>query len=576
MPGVLDADSDYSEKGSIVNARQIQSEYWVQKTYTLFISIWTYLCTSTWVDRCSALDAGQPVTVEPEGLPLDACGSLDPSSEAFYAEVEIPCSSEGEQQLYTVRSRDGTLFDKVPRYRLRARKRRTIAFACVTNEKRQDAPTTQHFLNRILNYFRGVPTAAPASPPPAAPAPPYQFDNTQTFRGLVHHSDNASHFKSNKMLHYWSTVREEAAPIHPAPRLAEEQRLSTLWVEFGCAGHGKGPWDGLGAMLKQTVRRDVLHNTVLTASGYITSPEEVAEHLYHRFSTVEWREAHLRGRINDIVILYSNATDIQERAVVEKHSYSTLEMQKQTFSYFMLAPGVHGRRQLSCFCTYCFNALGRGQGSMDSNMHVRGCKNAGKHQYIFHEQECKRSDAAGIAERRKAAQREGHRIASKLEPGMWLAAQDRMGDEGILIGQAFRVPASNYTCIHKKIEVRDERIAGTQFGRGDYAIAVRWWVKTCDDPEERTYEEWHPSLEDTEAYGVETASGTYFLVNSTELRLANFAMDAVNPLPFTPVSRRTRGAVAAPERPDTRGRRFRLPVEVENQILALCRHFVGD
>eukprot|EP00966_Prymnesium_polylepis_P328707 7384478-Prymnesium_polylepis.1 len=52
-----------------------------------------------------------------------------------------------------------------------------------------------------------------------------------------------------------------------------------IWVEFGCAGHGKGPWDGLGAVIKQMVRRDILHNKILTASGYITSPAEVLARL---------------------------------------------------------------------------------------------------------------------------------------------------------------------------------------------------------------------------------------------------------------------------------------------------------
>eukprot|EP00966_Prymnesium_polylepis_P081868 1896405-Prymnesium_polylepis.1 len=69
-----------------------------------------------------------------------------------------------------------------------------------------------------------------------------------------------------------------------------------LWIEFGCAGHGKGPWDGLGAVIKQTVHRDILHNNILTKSGYITSPAEVAEHLHARFGTGEWKAAHVNGK----------------------------------------------------------------------------------------------------------------------------------------------------------------------------------------------------------------------------------------------------------------------------------------
>ena len=70
---------------------------------------------------------------------------------------------------------------------------------------------------------------------------------------------------------------------------------------------------------------------------------------------------------------------------------------------------------------------------------------------------------------------------------MWLAVEDRLASDTLFIGQAHKLP--NGTCIRKKVEARDEMIAGTQFTRGDYAITVKWWKKTSDDPEERTYEQ---------------------------------------------------------------------------------------
>ena len=42
-PCVLDVDSDHSENGPILNAREIQSEYWRMNYFSLFISIWSYL-----------------------------------------------------------------------------------------------------------------------------------------------------------------------------------------------------------------------------------------------------------------------------------------------------------------------------------------------------------------------------------------------------------------------------------------------------------------------------------------------------------------------------------------------------
>ena len=349
-----------------------------------------------------------------------------------------------------------------------------------------------------------------------------------------------------------------------------------LWVESGCAGHGKGPWDGIGAMLKQMVRRDILHNKILTTSGYITTPSEVAQHLYKRFCTDDWQQSHTSRKVNEIVVLYADATDIAERAEVERSKYDSLTDQKKTFSYMPLEKGVIARRCLSCFRPACFRALGRGLGTMNSNLEVSCCECDSEH-FAWNEQDVNRRDALGIGERRAAAQREGKRQLDKLKPGMWVATQDRSTSESDVywIGQAFAIPGrEGSSCIHKgPIEARSEWIAGTEFTRNDYAIAVTWWVKTATDPEERTNEEWKPTAEDKEKFGIETANGHYFIFNATELRLVGFSMDVVHddlPLPAQVVSSRTRRARSVAQAVSTTGRHFRLPVDIENHILALC------
>jgi hypothetical protein len=280
--------------------------------------------------------------------------------------------------------------------------------------------------------------------------------------------------------------------------------LSMIWVEFGCAGHGKGPWDGLGAVIKQAVRRDILHNNILTASGYITSPAEVAEHLHKRFGTPEWRAAHYEKKVNEIVVLYSDATDMIERPQVERWRYDPLTDAKKTFSYMMLDSGVFGRREHSHWCWACCGARGRGQGTTNSNLDVAGCDVCDDPQHIWKEQEVQRTDPLGIAERRAKAQKAGADMVARLKPGMWLASQDRMTDDSFWIGQAHKLP--NGTCVHKAVTERTDNMAGVQYTRGDFAIAVKWWLKTADDPEERTYEEWVPTQADIEAFGIETPS----------------------------------------------------------------------
>ena len=105
--------------------------------------------------------------------------------------------------------------------------------------------------------------------------------------------------------------------------------------------------------------------------------------------------------------------------------------------------------------------------------------------------------------------------------------------------------------------------------RGDYAVAVKWWIKSATDPEERTYEEWRPSSDDKEQHGIETADGHYFIFNATELRLVGFQMDKMDQL-RAPQGLRTRTSRSQVARLSTIGRTFRLPTDVENQILALC------
>ena len=84
------------------------------------------------------------------------------------------------------------------------------------------------------------------------------------FRVFVGHSDNATHFKSGKMMHYWSTLASKF------------KQLEHGWVYFGCPGHGKGPWDGFGAVVKQRNHRDTKNGTFFSTSGEMKNTIDVA------------------------------------------------------------------------------------------------------------------------------------------------------------------------------------------------------------------------------------------------------------------------------------------------------------
>ena len=69
----------------------------------------------------------------------------------------------------------------------------------------------------------------------------------EAFWAWIGHSDNATHFKSSGNLHWWSCQLDTLGFIR------------SIWLQYGCPGKGKGPWDGLGAVVKTKVRLCLCH-----------------------------------------------------------------------------------------------------------------------------------------------------------------------------------------------------------------------------------------------------------------------------------------------------------------------------
>lgn len=349
IPGLIDCKSDWSENGSLEKKRQLQSEYWVIVYYSLLISISSFLVTSVWRERSSILPIDAEVTVEPPEFEPRSDGTIEAVDGSFWAVVQMKTDEvgramqyvEGEDVEYVVQSHDGRNLT-VRRYQLRHRKFHRIAFIQITNDKKHDLYSTSAFATRRQLFFqawhensrsdavewalndgaerarREAETMAaddlPAAPDARAPDNPTiqaaqqlansrsrqlqsiclprprlprkfqmsdaQFDewleqlDRERFWGWLEDSDNAtSHFKSKEMLYYWSQ------------RLEEVDFLRLAWVEFGCPGHGKGPWDGLGAMVKTKVSRDLTNECCLTPSGDIDTALEVAQHVRAIFCT---------------------------------------------------------------------------------------------------------------------------------------------------------------------------------------------------------------------------------------------------------------------------------------------------
>ena len=120
----------------------------------------------------------------------------------FWAEV-VAAGGEASTDMCTVRD-EADMACQLPRGDLRARVWYTIAQTGVTNDKKHDSYSTQHFMDIFIDEW--VAEAVVMS---------------------IHiHSDNAgSHFKNSRTLNYLS-------------RLHERLDLKATW-SFGCPGHGE-------------------------------------------------------------------------------------------------------------------------------------------------------------------------------------------------------------------------------------------------------------------------------------------------------------------------------------------------
>lgn len=456
-PGILMSDFDWSENGVITPNRQIQSEYWSLTHYSLFIAITSYLVPEAWLDATSLLENGTEVTVLPEGtLPTR---SIHPLASSFWAQV---VSREGE--LYSVKSADGSTIANVARERLCRRKLHTTAFIGITDEKRHDASTTQHFLNKQFDHWMN------------------KLDLGR-FWAWIGHSDNASHFKSSQMMNFWTK------------RMSELPFMKACWIDFGCPGHGKGPWDGMGATMKQQLKRDMTNAKILTRSGYVTCPREVAEQLKARFQTAEWQLAHAHKSIHEINVHYSHHDEINERPLHE-HAFESLVGKMTSYSYMMLARDQIARRERSCWCEVCFRQLGRHTLVPKGNVLIcAGCTSL--HVLPWQEQTVK-DLGTGLAARRKEAQSLGARLAPELKASGFLAVQARerwsLHEDVLYRPGHFWVAQAPQELDVRKITKR-ETINGQPFKPGDFVIRIgRYFDRDVADDSGLTYEEWQPEL----------------------------------------------------------------------------------
>jgi hypothetical protein len=246
------------------------------------------------------------------------------------------------------------------------------------------------------------------------------------------------------------------------------------------------------------VTRDITNCNILTDSGFITSPREVAKHRGKRFSTPEWIEAHKTKKINAITITYVHHDEIV-RPVVEC-KYETLSGSMTAYSYMILAEDQIARRARSCSCADgCM--LTRGRPNMESagdRPLCVGCVHPDKPAWV--QQTIKAIATAGVANRRIIAQTEGKKWAQALraptaeKPGdgfMAIQARERWsGSEDNHFRPGHFWLAQVGDVLH--LEKIDKRctIEGVTCSSGDYFVRIgRYFDRDASDASGLTFEE---------------------------------------------------------------------------------------
>ena len=490
-PAVLKADSDWAENGLIDWKEQMQSEYWGTKYFSLLNMITSFLVSASWKDCTSALKAKAEVTVQPDNGPVNSIkyvagsyfATVEDGSDSVGSDVDyVVTQPDGSAETVPRHRLRHRVWHTVAFLGITNEKRhvavstqtffaRQLEFWRIWNEEGRDAALAFAACDRatavsanLANVAADIDaddadgehadtptnTTAPASADTTQPAAAASdafvaataaasrvaaassaaaFSATnpefadflrnldhETFWAWIGHADNATHFKSSGNFHWWSHQRDALSSF-----------VLAIWLEFGCPGKGKGPWDGLGAVVKTKVRNDITNNKCFTASKRIRSALEVAEHLRAVFCNPDWLKKHAHMKINEIVVFYIDKHEKDSSFPSFKWPavdpiYSTVTGISKKYCFMMRGRGRVASRRFSCWCEPCYLAL-QCPDSMTAHLDIPNCKRHHLSSFKSTEQTVTCTAAAGLANAKTRAKALWLKLKPLLRAGKFTAVQ---------------------------------------------------------------------------------------------------------------------------------------------------------
>ena len=199
-----------------------------------------------------------------------------------------------------------------------------------------------------------------------------------------------------------------------------------------------------------------------------------------------------------------------------------------SYQFFMLREGEVLARPHSCWCPACFDVATAGPGQ-DARLapyagyKVVGCTRAGSAFYEWSNKSCRAKTGGEAGSPDLRARTHGHALAASLAPvgGQWVLVEAYGDDKDELwLGKTLAFGGFNARpprCSKKHTGQQANKFT-TSFNNGDYMVAVQWYERLCESG-------------DGERLEFVMGERQVDVINSTELRLAGFALAPIGVLP---------------------------------------------
>ena len=341
-----------------------------------------YLSISVWNKPPIGLRRGQQVSVLHETT--DGGGNT-------YDYGEVAADQDVKSATISVRILKDNKEYYIPCEHIKVREVISIPLIVVSDSKLHDTYFVRHFLSNTLLGPDGWLSSQTREP-----------GLSSRIKSIDICSDGAAaHFKQKGSIHFLSSLND----------------FNYSWV-FGCPGHGKGTWDGLGGIVKNKTGKLIKANDL-----FLSSPYEVYKDIFDLFAS---EKAQARFHANpktvikewkilwlpDIDIIRPKINGISENQISDLKAFHGVGT-RGLFSFRVLHRDGFSVRLSGCHCSYCNRGFcPEGFGTIP-----KGCMSMEPTQYLI----CQRSDVDWCTEKQKRIELLTDEFNGKVQQGHLIA-----------------------------------------------------------------------------------------------------------------------------------------------------------